>query len=87
MKNNIPSQEEISARAYQIFVERGCPEGRDLEHWLEAEAQLRASGEQQPANLHQQVEKATVATAAGAGSGGAARTRSSSRQSAGRRAA
>ncbi len=43
MKNRKPSQEEISARAYQIFVERGCPEGRDLEHWLEAEAQL--SGE------------------------------------------
>ena len=41
MKNSKPTQEEISARAYQIFVERGCPEGRDLEHWLEAEAQLR----------------------------------------------
>ncbi|HLP75900.1 MAG TPA: DUF2934 domain-containing protein [Candidatus Paceibacterota bacterium] len=43
MKKQRPSHEEISARAYQIFVERGCPEGRDLEHWLEAEAQL--SGE------------------------------------------
>lgn len=47
MKNNTPSHEEIAARAYQIFVERGCPEGRDLEHWLEAEAQLSAAIQQQ----------------------------------------
>lgn len=42
MKSNKPTHEEITARAYKIFVERGCPEGRDLEHWLEAEAQLNA---------------------------------------------
>jgi hypothetical protein len=35
-----PSQEEIARRAYEIFVERGRPEGRDLDHWLEAESQL-----------------------------------------------
>jgi hypothetical protein len=45
MKNNKPTHEEISARAFQIFVERGCPEGRDLEHWLEAEAQLCAEAQ------------------------------------------
>ncbi|MBC8097715.1 MAG: DUF2934 domain-containing protein [Akkermansiaceae bacterium] len=43
MKHRKPSEDEIAARAYQIFLERGSPEGRDLEHWLEAEAQL--SGE------------------------------------------
>lgn len=38
-----PTHEQIAARAYEIFIERGRPMGRDLEHWLEAEAQLRAS--------------------------------------------
>jgi hypothetical protein len=38
-----PTHEQIAARAYEIFVERGRPQGRDLDHWLEAEAQLRAS--------------------------------------------
>jgi hypothetical protein len=41
--SNIPTQEQIARRAYEIFIERGQPEGRDLEHWLEAERQLRAS--------------------------------------------
>ena len=35
-----PSHEEIARRAYEIFVERGRPDGRDLDHWLEAETQL-----------------------------------------------
>jgi hypothetical protein len=47
-RNNGPVHDEISARAYQIFLERGCPEGRDLEHWLEAEAQLNAAVQKQP---------------------------------------
>jgi hypothetical protein len=41
-----PTQEEIAQRAYQVFVERGRPEGRDLEHWLEAEAQLKLATQQ-----------------------------------------
>lgn len=42
-QNAKPAHEEIAARAYAIFEERGRPEGRDLEHWLEAEAQLLGS--------------------------------------------
>ena len=42
IKDKQITHDEISQRAYEIFVERGCPEGRDMEHWLEAEAQLRA---------------------------------------------
>jgi len=38
-----PSHEEITRRAYEIFIERGRPEGRDVEHWLEAEGQLIAA--------------------------------------------
>lgn len=40
-----PTHEQIAARAYEIFIERGRPQGRDLEHWLEAESQLRASSQ------------------------------------------
>jgi hypothetical protein len=40
-----PTHQQISQRAYEIFVERGRPQGHDLDHWLEAEAQLRASTE------------------------------------------
>jgi|SRR6185503_13425308 len=43
--SNTPTQEQITRRAYEIFIERGRPEGRDLEHWLEAEKQLRAGGQ------------------------------------------
>ena len=32
---------EIATRAYFIYESEGCPAGRELDHWLEAEAQLR----------------------------------------------
>lgn len=34
--------EAIAARAYAIWQEQGCPDGRDMEHWLEAEAHFLA---------------------------------------------
>ncbi len=37
-----PSNEQIAERARRIWQERGSPGGRDLEHWFEAERQLRA---------------------------------------------
>lgn len=37
----------IAARAYAIWQERGCPEGRDLDHWIEAEAHFRRCAEEQ----------------------------------------
>ena len=36
------SREQIARRAYELWLERGCPAGRDLEIWLEAERQLKA---------------------------------------------
>ena len=41
-----PSHEEITRRAHQIYLERGCPEGQALEHWLEAENQLILAAQQ-----------------------------------------
>ena len=36
-----PTNEQVAALAYAIWLDRGQPAGRDLEHWLEAERQLR----------------------------------------------
>ena len=44
-ENSTPTHEQIAARAYEIFIERGQPQGRDLDHWLEAETQLRAAAQ------------------------------------------
>ena len=37
-----PTQEEIAACAHRIYETEGRPEGKALEHWLQAEAQLVA---------------------------------------------
>ena len=36
----LPSREAVAARAEALWREKGCPEGCDVEIWLEAEAQL-----------------------------------------------
>jgi len=36
-----PSLEEISSRAFQIWEQTGRAPGRDVENWLQAEAELR----------------------------------------------
>jgi hypothetical protein len=33
-------REEIEKRAFEIYMEQGCPEGKALEHWLTAEQEL-----------------------------------------------
>jgi hypothetical protein len=33
--------EEVARRAHQLWEQEGCPDGKDSEHWLEAERQLR----------------------------------------------
>jgi len=37
-----PTVEMISRRAYEIWQAEGCPQGRDAEHWYQAEQELRA---------------------------------------------
>jgi len=37
-----PSHEEIAAYAQSIYEQEGRPEGKAVEHWLQAEAQLTA---------------------------------------------
>lgn len=35
-----PTHQEIAARAYQIYLERGRVDGHDLDDWLQAEYEL-----------------------------------------------
>ncbi|MCX6971200.1 MAG: DUF2934 domain-containing protein [Verrucomicrobia bacterium] len=37
-----PTDEEIALCAYRIWLQQGCPHGRDREHWLKAREQLVA---------------------------------------------
>jgi hypothetical protein len=39
------SLEEIAARAYEAWEKGGCGPGPDMQKWLEAEKQLKASRE------------------------------------------
>ena len=39
----------IAERAYQLWEQEGRPEGRDREHWMEAERSLDGSGAVEPA--------------------------------------
>jgi len=49
LKTN-PSAHEIAVRAYQVWEAAGRPQGRALEHWLAAEAQLRGADESRQAS-------------------------------------
>jgi Protein of unknown function (DUF2934) len=35
---------KIRARAYLIWEQEGCPEGRDVEHWIQAVLELARDG-------------------------------------------
>lgn len=35
-----PSQDEVARKAYEIYLREGCPQGRDVQHWLAAEIQM-----------------------------------------------
>jgi hypothetical protein len=42
MNSNRPAHDQIARRAQKIWLDYGCPHGRDDEVWLEAERQLGA---------------------------------------------
>lgn len=39
-KTNYPSTEQVRARAYQLYLERGGQHGHDTDDWLQAEYEL-----------------------------------------------
>jgi hypothetical protein len=55
-----PTHDQIAALAHAIWLERGQPAGRDLEHWLEAERQLTAA---EPLSTEERVDPATAPAA------------------------
>ena len=38
-----PTREEITLRAFQIYLERGGAHGQDVEDWLQAERELNGT--------------------------------------------
>lgn len=38
-----PSDQEVAARAYEIYEKRGGSHGNDMEDWLQAERELRGT--------------------------------------------
>jgi hypothetical protein len=36
----VVDRDRIALRAYELYVERGCGEGRDMDDWLDAEREL-----------------------------------------------
>jgi hypothetical protein len=35
-----PLRDEVAKRAYSLYLAQGCPQGHDVQHWLEAEDQV-----------------------------------------------
>jgi Protein of unknown function (DUF2934) len=35
-------QDRVAARAYQKWMQKGCPQGSDKQDWAEAEAEIKA---------------------------------------------
>jgi hypothetical protein len=40
---HVPSTDDIARRSYELFLASGGTHGHDVEHWLQAERDLRAS--------------------------------------------
>jgi hypothetical protein len=40
--NFTPSPDEVARRAYFTYVNQGSPQGHEVQHWLQAEAELLA---------------------------------------------
>jgi hypothetical protein len=46
--------DQLHNRAYQIWERKGRPQGRDLEHWLEAECELEANNDRNDRVNHEE---------------------------------
>jgi hypothetical protein len=54
---------EIAERAYSIWEGEGRPSGRDLDHWLRAEAEVQAERAEKPLDAPIKTERAQAASA------------------------
>lgn len=60
-------EHRIRERAYQIWQEKGCPEGSDHEHWFLAEQEVASAAAPEANGKKPAAKKATPAKAATAG--------------------
>jgi hypothetical protein len=37
----LPTKQQIEARAHELYLQRGCEDGHDVEDWLNAEKELK----------------------------------------------
>lgn len=61
-KTELFPKEEIERRAYELYLESGRVDGRDLENWHAAEEELRKKNENRELSVK---KNATVATQRG----------------------
>ena len=40
ISRKFPTEKEIQARAYEIYLQRGCQPGHEVDDWLQAEYEL-----------------------------------------------
>lgn len=52
--SNQPSNEQIEARAYELYLERGREDGHDMEDWIAAETELTQRGKEVQAIFEQE---------------------------------
>jgi hypothetical protein len=71
------SPDDVSRRAYELWEQEGRPEGRELEHWLRAEGELRSrrTGESAVTSGNFTGERNVAADSRARGSNGAASSR------------
>jgi hypothetical protein len=55
---NLDTQFQIAERAYFIWKQKGCPDGKALDNWLQAEAEL--STVKRPGRFGQDAPRATL---------------------------
>jgi hypothetical protein len=53
-RDQVFDSEEIAERAYQIFEREGRTDGRDMDHWLQAERELRMERERRGGEMNAQ---------------------------------
>jgi len=56
------TEEIIRKRAYELFEAHGCQHGYDVEHWLQAEAEV--TGKKPSVSADEKQEDSKIATAA-----------------------
>jgi hypothetical protein len=59
-----PTNHEIATYAYQLWEADGCPNGRDMDHWLQAKAHLIADRQYEAGMLPQRSTEAGQAGSA-----------------------